>query len=158
VWCLSTGTETLVYDLTTNCWTEFKSYGLNEWRAHLGAPRGDGRVIAGDSVNGKLWLLDPDGSNDATDPIERTFSGRIQRTGAPLPMANLILDCTGGTASTGDPVVQVATSDDGGHTWTSWRDSYLGAPRNIPGWCAGDGSSRSHARGTSSSRSRLTSG
>lgn len=133
---LSTGSETLVYDLTTNIWTEFVSPSLSEWRAHLGAPRGDGRVIGGDSANGKLWLLDADISTDDSSAFERQFSGRVQRAGAPLPMANLVLDCTVGSTASGDPTVDVATSEDEGRTWTSWRSSRLGTPAEYTRWVA----------------------
>lgn len=139
LWCLSTGSETLAFDLTTNIWTELKSFGLNEWRAHLGAPRGDGRMIAGDSINGKLWLLDPDISQDDGSPLEREWSGRIQRSGpGNFPMGNLIMDCTVGTAEAGeDPVVLESHSDDGGKTWSEWRSARLGRQgeyRRIVNW------------------------
>jgi hypothetical protein len=129
LYCLNTGAETLVYDLSTNIWTTFASYGLPQWRASLGAPRGDGLVVAGDTENGKLWLLDPSLNQDDGDPMERTWPARIQLKG-PIRNYNVILEATVGFATIenpdDDPMVEMRFSDDLAQTWSDWEAESLG--------------------------------
>jgi hypothetical protein len=119
-YALTTGNETLVLDLSTNTWTEFGTYGQDGWRCHLGAPRGDGRVIAGDASSGKLWLLDPDLNQDDTLPIIREFPARASLKGQ-TPIRSVRLDAEVGDADDvdADPQIELLISTDGTRTWES---------------------------------------
>lgn len=128
--------NTLVYDLTTQQWSEWSSPSLNYLRAHLGL-NWDGlakttldkgyawNVVGGDDTTGNLWILDPNyGRDDNADGTNSAFTrqaiGAIpnrlrqsQQCGAVYLTANL-----GNPALTGDTVL-LETSDDSGNNWTN---------------------------------------
>lgn len=128
--------ETLVYDLTTQQWSSWKSPSRNNWRAHIGSNwlgmstdtfnRGFGSdVVAGDDVTGVLWVLDPNtGLDDTTTtgslPFTRMVIGGVSLSGRDtVPCGAVEL-----TASVGHPAligatITLRTSDDKGHTYNN---------------------------------------
>lgn len=128
-YCLTTGNETLAFDSSTQAWTNLKSYGLSYFRGHLGCSLGDGRVICGDAINGKVWLLDPALSEDDGGPMERVFAGRIQLDSAQR-CDNLVLEVQAGDAGLAypddDPMIAMEFSDDGTRTWSEPEREPLG--------------------------------
>lgn len=126
-YALSIGTETVVYDLATKVWTNFQSPGLSEWRAHLGASRGDGKVIGADSVDGRLWLLDTASNKDGTEVFTRQWSARHAVRGEAPACARVALQMTVGNAAGAlEPFVSISYSDDDGETFTTPWDASLG--------------------------------
>jgi hypothetical protein len=130
-YCLTIGVQgTRVYDVSTGTWLEFSSYGRKRWRAHLGAQTSGNLIVAGDDTDGTLWQLDPDASNDNGDPLVREVIGGVSILGAATLCTSFSLACMTGHANIIDPgnhpVVQMRYSDDGGNTWSIWREMGLG--------------------------------
>lgn len=118
---------TWAYDASTRLWTRFESYGRSIFRAHLGAPIGQGRYIAGDSESGQIWLVDPALTVDGTEPLPRTVSGMVT-VKKPTRCNRVRLDISVGTAGspTAYPLIVMRYSDDDGATWSTWLESSLG--------------------------------
>lgn len=125
---------TLVYDLTTGSWSEWRSPGRFNWRAHVGCNwvgmsattlnRGWGSdVVAGDDASGVLWILNPavgrdDRSTTGSDYITRVVIGGIQMTSRDsIPCNAVELDVALGHASQPLAAFTLETSDDFGHSW-----------------------------------------
>jgi hypothetical protein len=122
---LCTGAETLIYDVTTQQWTEFKSYGREEFRCHLGV-QFDATAIGADAVTGQLWTLDRSASQDDGGPMVREFTGAFDVSDALVRCERVLLDCTVGSAALDDdPVASLRVSDDW-KTWSDWRAAALG--------------------------------
>jgi hypothetical protein len=138
LYIVTAGTEgTFVFDVENVDWSHWKSYGLETWRAWLGAQADGNQILAGDSQSGKLWLLD--NSRNTDDPgtfetgtlaIERKVTGGIPLTGNPQNCANVSLNTAVGRASiTGaatDPLMMMRFSDDAGNLWSSWLEAPMG--------------------------------
>jgi hypothetical protein len=125
---------TLIYDLTTNQWSEWVSGSRpTTWRAQSGTNWigmlntyvfANSNVVAGDDTFGVLWVLDPDQGYDESpeDGSEVQFS-RTATTFIPKGMRETErLGAVYLTASVGNPQVTGATitlrtSDDAGNTW-----------------------------------------
>lgn len=121
-------TATWVYDLSTENWTRFNSYGYDYWRAHLFANIGD-LALACDSTNNQVWKLDPDRRTDASDTFTVVFRAFVEVT-QPTPCANIRLSCeVGNSPLSGQgstPLIRMRFSDDGGKTFGRWYDRTLG--------------------------------
>lgn len=119
---------TFCYDLASQQWCEFKSYGRSSWRAHLGAYNSD-FTLCGDDESGALYKLDNDVYLDASDPIERTVTAGVEVSSGRPPNNNFSLQVATGTAAVdvSDHVVELRQSDDLGNTWGNWQSRDLGA-------------------------------
>jgi hypothetical protein len=110
--------NTMVYDVTTQQWCEFRSYGRDNFRAGAGF---------GDDETGKIWAW---GQYDE-GPFERLFmaSSVLEQ---PVQIDNLRMVCEVGTTPnlTGDyaePVIEMGYSDDAGNTWSEYEAESIGA-------------------------------
>ena len=109
--------NTMAYDVTTQQWCEFKSYGRDNFRA---GPN------FGDDTTGKIWQF----SGYDEGPFERLFmAGSILEQ--PVQIDNLRMVCEVGTTLnlTGDyvnPSLEMAYSDDAGNTWSDYETESLG--------------------------------
>lgn len=135
-YCLTfpTAGDTWVYDATTQAWHERESeptdtYGGN-WRC-VDAGAFAGAVVAGDLIDGRLYIIDPTSYTDAGDPVIRVAAGApfindgnrmyfseieaVMQTGVGLVV---------GQGS--DPQVWMTFSDDGGQTWSYQKQAALG--------------------------------
>lgn len=113
--------NTMVTDVTTQQWCEFRSYGRTNFRALAGF---------GDDETGKIWSF----SGYDEGPMERLFMAGAELS-EPLTVNNLRLTCEVGTTPnlTGvytDPVIEMRTSRDAGTTWGNWRPRTLGVQGN----------------------------
>lgn len=126
----------LVYDLTTNQWSWWKSPALNYLRAHLGLnwtgqtkttlDRGFAwNVVGGDDTTGVLWILDPTVDiDDNTDGTQSAFN-RQATGGVPQRLRNgvqcgaVYLTANLGSPLLTAPTVTLETSDDSGTNWVS---------------------------------------
>lgn len=129
--------ESLVYDLATGQWAEWRSPDRSNWRAHIGQnwigmsadtfARGFGSdVVCGDDTEGVLWILDPTAGQDddptTGDPVPftRTVTGGVSlasRETVPCGAVQVGLSL-GNPALTG-ATISLRTSDNAGHSWTS---------------------------------------
>lgn len=80
IYCLTMSAGTYAYDVSTQQWSEFQSYGRAAWRAHVG-DAADTFIVAGDDEEGLLYRLDPERANDNGAPIVRTLTGGIAVAG-----------------------------------------------------------------------------
>lgn len=124
-YALNTSDGTFLFDVATQQWTCFSSYGRDKWRALTGTLYGR-LVIAGDDETGQLWQLDADAISDDGDPLQRWFTVMIDKRGF---LDNITLNCsvgdTGGTPST-PGTAEMRTSRDGGMTFSDFRSTSLG--------------------------------
>jgi hypothetical protein len=124
---------TLVYDLTTQEWAEWRSPGLDRWRPHVGqnwvgasvATMGLGYtdVVAGDDESGVLWLLDPASGRDdrlttGNDSFPRTVTGGLQVTGRDVMDCGAVtIDIALGSPTQTGASLTLDISDDFGKTF-----------------------------------------
>lgn len=127
------GGDTWVYDTITQSWHERESenalYG-GIWRCVEAGGYG-GAVIAGDAVNGNLYVLDPTTYSEIGAPIIRVATGApFVNEGKRIFFSTVeAVMQTGVGLKTGqgsDPQVWLSFSDDGGQTWSNQRQATLG--------------------------------
>jgi hypothetical protein len=134
-YCLTfpSGGDTWVYDATTQAWHERESepdaYN-GAWRA-VEAGFYAGAVVAGDLLDGRLYILDPTLSDEAGEPIIRVATGApLIQEGRRVYFSLVEADMQTGvglTAGQGsDPVVWMSFSDDGGWNWSNQKQAPLG--------------------------------
>lgn len=127
---VTTDEGTFGFDAATREWSEFSSYGLSGFRAHVGVDA-DAQVILGDSILGRLWTFDDAEYLDGSDPIQRIFTAAIATNG-PVSVDNVLLDASVGqtpdlSGQGAAPVVGMRHSRDAGNTWSGWREASAGA-------------------------------
>lgn len=117
--------ETWAFGARSQVWTKLESYGVNNW-----VPQCYDSGYFGSSIDGKIlrWSTKPD---DAGSPVTKLFRAWAPLTGDTLKVANIIMRTNPGTTTylTGayaEPVVELRTSQDGGHTWQPWQTRSLG--------------------------------
>lgn len=76
------GQGSFAYDASTQQWSEFASLGQAAWSPHVGY-QVEGQIVAGSSLDGKLWLVDADAATDDGDVIEATVTATIPLNGKP---------------------------------------------------------------------------
>jgi hypothetical protein len=130
--------ETLLYDLSTEQWVDWDSFGLAFWRANTGvtwvgaqalAHQYGSSVVVGDDTWGLLWFLAPeqpyDEHPDSTNPaqqieFDRVVMGQFPERGrgvTPCYAIFLTGDNYGITADDFTPGVTLEYSDDAGTTY-----------------------------------------
>lgn len=126
--------DTWVYDITTSSWHERESepsrYG-GIWRA-IGGMTFGGAVIAGDSVAGTVYVVDPTLSDENGDPIIRVATGSpMINEGKMLFFRRLEADMETGIGTVSGqgsaPVCWLLISDDGARTFGYRKEASLGA-------------------------------
>lgn len=120
------------YDVTTGSWSERKSGALNRWRIDT-MVEFDGKWIAGDYANGKLYEMNPSkfdesGTAIVTEihlpPVHAWPLGLIFDTFHADIRPGVGLNTT--TAANLDPKLMLDYSDDGGDSWSNQRQLALG--------------------------------
>ena len=115
------------YDLNTGLSHVRESEGLGLWRVNGAAKFGD-KIICSDSVDGKLWTLDPD---------NKTENGGILRTrlitptvsyekDATIPLIEIDMEVAQTADPTADPKMIVYYTKDGGNTYINKGHISLG--------------------------------
>lgn len=123
---------TMVFDITSGEWSEFQSYGRDNFRAGPGM---------GDDETGQIWRFE--GYTDNGGVLERRIRAGAQLD-EPAIIDRLRVSCEVGTTGylTGDyadPRLEMRYSDDAGNTWATWETEYLGAQgayRSLVEWRA----------------------
>lgn len=135
--------ETLVFDLTTNTWSNWQSFQQTYLNQHVGlnwitmgaktAAKGqEGNVVAGDSRSGVLWLADPSLGIDQNittgwaEPFPCKVVGGVQMKGRVAVPCNAVymLGAMGSPKNFG-ATMKLRTSDDGGYTWTDHGEVWM---------------------------------
>ncbi len=128
--CVRLDAETLAFDIATQEWCEFGTYGRPNWRARS-ATSFNGVARLGDDENGTIWRYDLKAFTDAGTPISKLFTAFQPITDGSFTLDVIHLDADFGSAGmlTGqgsDPLVELRTSRDGGKTWSGWRQAGMG--------------------------------
>lgn len=127
---------TWVYDVATNMWHE-RAYRdpysgeLSEWRAGAHCMLNNVHIV-GDIADGRVYALDLNYYLDDTDPILRLRASQTQsQIQQRLFFKTVQLDMeTGVGLTTGqgiNPLMSLRYSSDGGHTWSNYKTSTVGA-------------------------------
>lgn len=130
--------STLVYDVYSEQWMDWVSFGRDYWRPNIGtnwvgapalANAYGSSVVVGDDTWGLIYFLDPnqpyDQHADSSNPTQEVYFERIIMGQVPI-RGREVLPCfvTWLTADMGDPAyigagVTLYSSDDGGETFDS---------------------------------------
>ncbi|MCA3080533.1 MAG: hypothetical protein ING71_17295 [Rhodocyclaceae bacterium] len=134
-YCLTIGNQgTFVYDVTTQRWAQWSSYGANRWLPGLGCLGFNDEPLVGDIETGTLYTLDQDVYTDENQPIVGLLTfGKVISGGREIVSMLRIEMATGYATETGqgsNPIVDVRFSRDGGKVWGPWRSSSLGLAGN----------------------------
>lgn len=116
--------ETQVYSRRSGMWSEFRSYGLDNWQAMSWA----GGVFGGSDGKTLAWS---DGHEDDGGEMDRRFLAWLPVNGSGRVVSNVSLRCEVGTTPflTGDylnPHIELRQSRDNGKTWGRWMPRSLG--------------------------------
>lgn len=130
-YCLTIGEEgTFLYDVSAQGWVEWNTYGRDIWRCHVGIQTDGQTIVAGDSISGDVWQIDPTQTRDGGNlPIIRELIGGLPITGASKPCNSFSANvATGWTreARASLPSMEMRYSDDGGNLWGQWLPCDLG--------------------------------
>lgn len=118
----------IVNPLVPQLWSKFQTYGLANWECHCYAKETFG---SNHSARTLKWGDSLDYSDPDENLLERRFRAWLPSTTNTTIISNLILKTNPGMTSfeTGqysNPVVEMRQSKDGGHTWSTWRQTNLG--------------------------------
>lgn len=121
--------ETHVWSWRSKLWSEFQSYGEDNWIPQCFA--GD---TFGSSLDGAVMAWG-DGHQDLGGALERRFRGGFSINSGGLVVGNVQLRSNVGqtpflTGDYTDPQVEMRLSRDAGQTWGSWRATSLGEQGN----------------------------
>lgn len=122
--------ETLLFDLATQEWCEWASFGLPNWRARC-AISINGAALLGDDASGRLWSLDSHRFDDDGGPLSRLFTAFQPISDGCFTLDSIHLDADFGSTPSlvgqgADPIVELRASRDAGRTWANWRQAGLG--------------------------------
>lgn len=117
--------ETQVWSRRSGLWSEFASYGLDNWVAGSFA---DG--VFGSAYDGRTFRWNA-GHEDLGGVLERRFRAGEAIDGGGFRVNNMRLRCNTGQSpfTSGDyaaPQVEMRLSDDGGLNWGAWEAETLG--------------------------------
>ena len=115
------------YDLNTGLSHVRESEGLGLWRVNSAVKFGD-KIICGDSIDGKLWTLDPDNKTEnnailRTKLVTPTVSYEKDVT---IPLIEIDMEVAQTTNPAADPKMIVYYTKDGGNTYTNKGHISLG--------------------------------
>lgn len=122
--------DTWVYDFATGGWHERESENVNTWRALTGVPFAGG-FVAGDAVDGHLWIVDPTYGYEGEAQIIRVATGTsFHGEGKRVFFSRLAAEFEAGvglvTGQGSNPTAWLSWSDDGGRTWSNEAAASLG--------------------------------
>jgi hypothetical protein len=126
--------ETYVYDCQTKEWAQWgtldgDSPDPSVWQAQTVAGQG-GALYAGSYNSGEVYEIEATSTTDGNLAIPAIFSAQLWAVGGVRRCTTVALQCVRGIgtpAVTPDPIVRMRYSDDGGNSWTVWRQASLGA-------------------------------
>lgn len=109
------GQGTFLYDVSTGLWSEWSSYGREQWRVQAAAAAPNGPLLLGDDETADLWVLDGEVGHDEGQPIVRQVTGLIPLMGQTASIDSLSLTASVGWSPDYDiePVIGLRFSRDG---------------------------------------------
>lgn len=123
------GVATHAFDVETQKWAIWSTHLRDTFRATCAYVSG-GDTYLGDDTDGTIWKLTPGVHTDGDDPIERLVTGWLP-VDEGRPRCNAVVVEMGRApgnenAPGDDPVVELCFSDDGGNTFSRWRQASIG--------------------------------
>lgn len=93
------GQGTFAYDALTQAWCEFATYLESVWRPWVGIQH-DGIILAGSSVDGTIYQVDPESATDNGATIERIVTATVGINAKPPrnDSVSIGVGCSGDTA------------------------------------------------------------
>lgn len=129
---LNTDTVTLVYDISVNLWYRWSSYLQDTWKAASGLQITDS-VYAVSDDSGEIYKLSSTPKDLEQDYLVCEVGGFVPNpTRNPIKCSSVSLSVNYGFSNsyTTDPLVEVRWSDDGGSTWSTYKQGALGKRGN----------------------------
>lgn len=131
MYVLNIGGRTLLYDGSTDCWSDLKSNGITRHLAEFQCPFINNTLVT-DYLNGNVYYLDKNYYSDNGEPIVRELIGRhIFDNQDLIKISEFQLDMeTGVGIANGqgsNPQVMMTISKDNGHTYGAERWKPMGA-------------------------------
>ena len=125
-YAVTTDEQTLVYDLKSQVWAKWDSFGFPFWRAHLGIQINE-NVYAADAQYGIVWQFN-DGYSDNGEPIVREVSGFVlsQTTFQDCSSVNVRINAGWPPTYTNTPSLEMRWSDDYGFSWSNFFPQQMG--------------------------------
>lgn len=118
---------TFVYDVSTQEWLKWSSYGRETWRAHVITQSSGSFILAGDDTTGDLWKLISGRSNDNGTTIIRELTGGVAVANIPVRCDSFSVNVASGRVPLGlTPTIMFRYSDNTGNTWSSWNYMTIG--------------------------------
>jgi hypothetical protein len=122
---VSLDTETHVFNNRAKTWSQFESYGEDNF-----LPQCYANGVFGSRVDGNLLEWN-DSYSDFDDILERRFRAGVLLTNETLRIDKLTIHGNPGQTpyvinAYTDPLVEMRTSKDGGYEWTPWKPRHLG--------------------------------
>lgn len=116
---------TYVFDTVTKQWARWYTDGFSgQWNMKSGAMWGALRVVAGDSISGEVWVIDPNNPMDESWRImTHVVTGGILLRGrvfVSLSALRLVGSAGNITSDTGTAPVRMRFSDDMGESWSDY--------------------------------------
>lgn len=124
--CVRLDNHSYVYNSKTRLWSEFISYGHDNWICQCGT-----QEVFGSSVAGDIYEWNYTDYSDFGDELERRFRAWAPLLDGNVPLYSVHLRAAPGLTSylvgdNADPMVELRLSGDGGFTWGSWFSRTLG--------------------------------
>lgn len=116
---------TYVYDTTTKQWARWYTDGFDDmWNMKAGTMWGGLRVVAGDSITGQVWVIDPTNPMDeGWRTMRHVVTGGIMLRGrvyVGMSAMRLVGSAGAITSDMGEAEVRMRFSDDMGRTWSDY--------------------------------------
>nr|WP_281251248.1 packaged DNA stabilization protein [Novosphingobium mathurense] len=123
--CLRIDNETQVWSYKSRTWSEFKSWGQDNW-----IPQCFAKGVFGSSLDGKTFTFGSDWL-DLGGVLERRLSFGFPLNSSGVTISNVLVRTNPGsttylTGTYADPALELRLSRDAGKTWGNWRSTTLG--------------------------------
>lgn len=125
---LTDGLGSWAFDIGTRKWSEWRSYGRDNFCGAVSTIAPNNAPMLGDDTSNIIWELTHDERTDDGEPVIFEWSGLLEVTGPPQRCNNLLIEAETGNNPDpeADPVVHLYLSDDSGRTESEAIPAYLG--------------------------------
>jgi hypothetical protein len=128
--CVRLDTMTLAFDMATEEWCEFASYGRTNWRAKCATNVGPVAYFGDDETN-NVWKFG-NTFRDHDGDLEAYFTALAEIDGGAVIFDNIEVRANVGhtdplSGDDAEPEIEMRSSRDAGETFGAWRSAPLGA-------------------------------